>query len=130
MGDAFREVSQDSTSQLLDLNNRNSISLGGRYKGFKEEWLNFLKQLKTHISMSFKFDGWYEQTLGWIWIHEDEVVDNEVVYLVEICDDDKNGLLSLDEIEKHYKILLQLEDTNYGVFIAYNAMKKRFDEES
>lgn len=55
-----------------------------------------------------------EETIQWLIPDQHEIANDEAEHLIAVCDEDKDGQLSLDEIVKNYEVFLESELTDHG----------------
>lgn len=55
-----------------------------------------------------------EETIRWLIPDQHEIANDEADHLIASCDDDKDGQLTLGEIEKNYEVFLESELTDHG----------------
>lgn len=55
-----------------------------------------------------------EETISWIVPNATEIANEEAEHLIDACDDNKDGQLSIDEIVNNYDVFMESEVTEYG----------------
>ena len=55
-----------------------------------------------------------EEIMGWVLPNSEETSKNEATHLIQVCDDNHDGKLTLNEILEHVQEFLNSEATNFG----------------
>lgn len=61
-------------------------------------------------------DGYLEkeETIKWLIPDQHEIANDEAEHLIAVCDENKDGQLSLDEIVSNYEVFVESELTDHG----------------
>lgn len=73
----------------------------------KDRFHNDLDKNKNHLLEK-------EEIMSWIIPDQNEIATDEAEHLINACDDNKDGKLTIDEIVNNYDVFLESEITEYG----------------